>query len=84
MGEVWVLETGALDEAVRVLGVYGLRSAAVADFVEQTFVLDARFGDIDRAWQEDNGALYLEAGCGWLRLTPHPVVMVPQLTPAGK
>ena len=84
MDKVWILATGGLDEAGSVLGVYGLKNTGVADFVEQTYALAMRFGDINQAWQDDDGSLHVQAGGNWAALTPHAVAWVPQLMPAGQ
>lgn len=81
MNEVWILETGEDHEGGQVLGVYGSKDAAFADFATQAVELDSRFAGrgIDVADQAEDGRLYLHAGCDWLSLTPHAVIMVPQI-----
>ena len=82
MSQVWIMEMGEDHEGGRVLGVYGSKDAAFADFATHAADLNGRFAGrgIDAADQGDDGRLYLHAGCDWLSLTPHAVIMVPQLT----
>ena len=83
MSEVWILEEGEDYEGGRVLGVYGTKEAAFADFAAQAASLHGRFSmGIDQAEQSADGSLRLHSGCDWLTLTPHAIITVPQITQA--
>lgn len=87
MTPVWILETGEDSEGGRILGVYGSKDAAFADFATEAADLHGRFAGrgIDEADQrQEDGSLYLHAGCDWLSLTPHEVITAPQLTAGAR
>jgi hypothetical protein len=82
MTTVWTLEEGEDSEGGRILGVYGSKDAAFADFATAAASLHERFTGrgIDEAVRDEDGTLYLHAGCDWLSLVPREVITVPQLT----
>lgn len=74
---VWVLSTGEDYEGGRIVGVYASKEAAKGPFV------DAATGipfDLDRVWQDGDGAVHAHGGCDWVSLEPHTLVSGPQLT----
>lgn len=74
---VWILSSGEMYEGGTVLGVYASKDVAKGPFVNAAARIPF---DIDKAWQDDNGAVHAEGGCDWVSLEPHPLITREQLT----
>lgn len=74
---VWVLSTGEDHEGGDVLGVYATKEIAKGPFAEAARNIPF---DLDRAWQDEDGAVHAHGGCDWVSLVPHPLVSREQLT----
>lgn len=73
---VWVLATGEDHEGGEVLGVYASKEAAKGPFVEAARRIPF---DLDKVWQDDDGAVNAHGGCDWVVLEPHPLIGATQL-----
>lgn len=73
---VWVLSTGEDSEGGYILGVYASKNAAKGPFVEAAKKIPF---DLDRVWQDDDGAVNAHGGCDWVALEPHPLVTQTQV-----
>jgi hypothetical protein len=73
---VWILSKGEFGEGGNVLGVFAEKDAAKGPFVEAARRIPF---DIDKAWQDEDGAVHAEGGCDWVALEPHPLIGAPQL-----
>lgn len=74
---VWVLSTGEDHEGGYVLGVYASKDAAKGPFVEAAKKIPF---ELDKVWQDDDGAVNAHGGCDWVSLEPHPLITAAQLT----
>jgi hypothetical protein len=72
MQQVWILSTGEQHEGGRVLGVYADKELAKGQFV--TEARNLHFA-VDDAQQDPNGAIHLYAGCDFLSLEPHQLIV---------
>lgn len=73
---VWVLSGGGDHEGGTVLGVYASKNAAKGPFAEAAHSIPF---DLDRAWQDQDGAVHAHGGCDWVSLEPHPLVTRTQI-----
>jgi hypothetical protein len=73
---VWILSKGEFGEGGSVLGVYAVKDAAKGPFVEAARRIPF---DIDKAWQDEDGAVHAEGGCDWVALEPHSLITTTQL-----
>ncbi|WP_205718533.1 hypothetical protein [Actinomadura sp. WMMA1423] len=80
--QVWILARGEDSEGEQVLGVYASRDAARADFEREALVVDRAF-TIDRAFNTEDGSVYIHGGCDWVTLTPWTVQGAPVPGPAA-
>lgn len=74
---VWVLATGEDHEGGTVLGVFASKDAAKGAFAEAARSIPF---DLDKAWQEEDGAVHAHGGCDWVSLEPHAVITQTQIT----
>jgi hypothetical protein len=74
---VWILSSGEMHEGGTILGVYATKDTAKGPFVAAAASIPF---DIDKAWQDDDGAVHVEGGCDWVSLEPHSVIAHTQLT----
>lgn len=72
MQQVWILSKGEQHEGGEVLGVYADRDLAKGQFVTEA---RAMHFTIDSAEQGADGELYLTAGCDFLELRPHRLIV---------
>jgi hypothetical protein len=79
---VWLLEMGEMHEGGAVLGVYLDRDLARGRFIAEAQDMGRTFGiaSVDQAM---DGGITVEAGCDWLSLTPHPVIVRNEITRGG-
>lgn len=73
---VWILSKGEDHEGGRILGVYASKETAKGPFVEAARSIPF---DLDKVWQDDDGAVNAHGGCDWVSLEPHTVVTAPEL-----
>lgn len=74
---VWVLSKGEDHEGGYVLGVFASKDAAKGPFVEAARSIPF---DLDKVWQDDDGAVNAHGGCDWVALEPHSLITCTQLT----
>lgn len=72
MAEVWILSKGEQHEGGEVLGVYADKELAKGQFLQEARALSFA---IDDAQQDANGAIHLYAGCDFLALEPHRLIV---------
>lgn len=72
MAEVWILSKGEQHEGGEVLGVYADRDLAKGQFVTEAQNLSFA---IDDAKQDADGSIHLYAGCDFLSLEPHDLIV---------
>lgn len=72
MKQVWILSKGERGNGGDVVGVYADRDLAKGQFVTEA---RAMHFTIDGAEQGADGELYLTAGCDFLELRPHQLIV---------
>lgn len=73
---VWVLSAGEDYEGGTVIGVYASKEAGKGPFIEAARKIPF---DLDKVWQDDDGAVNAHGGCDWVALEPHALVTAPQI-----
>lgn len=73
---VWILSEGEMHEGSHILGVYATKDLAKGPFVEAAASIPF---DLDKAWQDDDGAVHVHGGCDWVSLEPHPLITAQQI-----
>lgn len=74
---VWILSKGEMHEGGNILGVYATKDLAKGPFLQAATNIPF---DIDKAWQDTDGAVHVEGGCDWVSLEPHSLITAQQLT----
>ncbi|MFB6787663.1 hypothetical protein ACFCWT_13405 [Streptomyces olivaceus] len=67
---VWILMKGEDHEGGDVLGVFASKETGKAAFLEAARNIPFQ---LDRAWQDDDGAVNVHGGCDWVSFAPYPV-----------
>ncbi len=74
---VWILSSGEMHEGGTVLGVYASKDVAKGPFVQAARNISF---DLDRAWQDETGAVHAHGGCDWVSLEPHALITQTELS----
>ena len=75
---VWILTKGEMyNGAGDILGVYWEKDLAKGDFLNAAASIPF---EIDKVWQDNDGAVHVEGHCDFVDLIPHPVVTRDRLT----
>ncbi|HEY5834912.1 hypothetical protein [Streptomyces sp.] len=74
---VWILSSGEDYEGGTVLGVYATKDAAKGAFVQAARGIPFA---VDKAWQDQDGAVHARGGCDWVSLEPHQLITRTELT----